>query len=177
MLTEGILSGLATCAWPPSTNFHSSTSCAPPRSVALHSDILPIITSDSRYEIDLTDVKPGKAERLFGSPYDEWADEQLLAKFLEEQKPVESKYDVVPVPGFFRVPREGDDERDISWRDSEGVSSCDIASKSSLWRSNRTDVRTSCRLLSGAHIRLGRSTTRSSMVSGPLRIIRGVKEC
>lgn len=83
----------------------------------------PPITVDGSYEIEIPNPQAGKVEGQYHCQHESWSNEELLAQWLEGQKPVETKHELITVPGFFHMPREGEEGPLSDWSDSKGVSS------------------------------------------------------
>jgi hypothetical protein len=86
-------------------------------------------------DIDPTTRGPGTVERQFKASSDDLSDEELYARHVEAEKAVITKYDLIPVPGFFHMPRTGEEGHEMhQWADKNGVSGC------VLFRSRRMET-------------------------------------
>lgn len=83
----------------------------------------PPITEDGSYELEILNPQAGKVEGQYRCQHEDWSDEELLAQWIEGQKPVETKHELITVPGFFHMPREGEEGPLSDWSDPKGVSS------------------------------------------------------
>jgi hypothetical protein len=98
---------------------------------------IPNYSFDASYEPDMdpTTRGPGTVERQLKASSDDLSDEELYARHVEAEKAVITKYDLIPVPGFFHMPRTGEEGHEMhQWADKNGVSGC------VLFRSRRMET-------------------------------------
>jgi len=67
---------------------------------------------------------PGQVERHFKAVSDLLSNEELYRQHVEAEKSVVTKYELIPVPGFFHMPRAGKKDHTMhEWVNGSGVSS------------------------------------------------------